>query len=105
MPTLADLNEPAVANRFERLSNRWKEETEFLSSTTAMVAHPAYREIILLGEQVIPFLLKDLQKEPAHWFEALQSITGENPVPGDHRGNIPAMREDWLAWGRQRKLI
>ena len=105
MPTLAEVVDPALMARFERLAERWKAETAFLSSTSAMIDHPAYREIIQLGEPVVSLLLEDLRREPAHWFEALQAITGENPVPGDHRGNIPAMQEDWLAWGRKQKLI
>ena len=105
MLTYAEAIDPALAIRFDQLADRWKEETAFFSSTTAMVDHPDYREIIGIGEPVVPLLLEDLRREPAHWFEALQAITGENPVPGDHRGNIPAMCEDWLEWGRQRKLV
>ncbi len=105
MPFLVEIADPALAVRFERLADCWKQKTAFLSSASAMIGHPAYREIIDLGEGAVPLLLEDLRREPAHWFEALQAITGENPVPGDHRGNIPAMRADWLAWGRERKLV
>jgi hypothetical protein len=50
-------------------------------------------------------LLRDLEREPAHWFEALQAITGEDPVRREQWGNIPAMRAAWLAWARQKGLI
>ncbi len=82
------------------LSAEWKEATSLLSSTTAMVSHPAYQAIIDLGPSVVPLLLDELQREPVHWFEALEAITGDNPVPLAHRGNIPAMAADWLDWGR-----
>jgi hypothetical protein len=95
----------AITREFERLAEQWKTETAFLSSTTAMVSHPAYRAIIALGPPVLPLMLRDLEREPVHWFEALQAITGENPVPCEHWGKIAAMRADWLAWGRQRGLI
>jgi hypothetical protein len=94
----------AVAEQFATLAERWKTATALLSSTTAMVNHPAYRAIIALGPLAVPLLLRDLGREPVHWFEALQAITGENPVPREHWGNSRAMAEDWLTWGRQRGL-
>lgn len=104
-PVINTTGQPALAEQFEALAGRWKTEIELLSSPTAMVAHPAYRAIIALGPQVVPFLLRDLEREPAHWFEALQAITGEDPVPREHWGDIAAMRSDWLGWGRQRDLL
>ncbi len=98
-------DEAAVAQCFASLAEEWKTATAVLSSTTAMVRHPAYQAIIALGPPVVPLLLQDLQREPVHWFEALQAITGEDPVPREHWGNSAAMSADWLAWGRQRGLI
>jgi sialidase-1 len=95
----------ATVERFESLVEQWKTATALLSSTTAMVSHPGYRAIIALGAPVVPLLLRDLEREPVHWFEALQAITGEDPVPREHWGNSAAMSADWLAWGRQRGLI
>jgi hypothetical protein len=95
----------AITERYEALAEQWKTATALLSSTTAMVNHPAYRAIIALGAGVVPLLLRDLERERVHWFEALQAITGEDPVPREHWGNIEAMKADWLAWGRQRGLI
>jgi hypothetical protein len=103
---VADTNDRfVVAARFDALAAEWKEATAFLSSTSAMVAQPAYQAIIGLGWPVVPLLLRDLEHEPVHWFEALRAITGEDPVAREHWGNIPAMAAAWLAWGRQRGLI
>ncbi len=96
---------PTLAEQFESLAQQWKAETALLSSTTAMTGHPAYRAIIALGPGVVPLLLRDLEREPAHWFEALQAITGADPVPSEQWGNIPAMAMAWLAWGRHQGLI
>src|SRR5262249_13564060 len=104
-PTMKATDEAAVARQFQLLAEQWKTATALLSSTTMMVSHPAYRAIIALGPPVVPLLLRDLEQESAHWFEALQAITGEDPVPREHWGNIPAMTADWLTWGRQRGLI
>jgi hypothetical protein len=94
-----------IPEQFESLARQWKAETALLSSTTAMVNHPCYRAIIALGPAVVPLLLRELEREPCHWFEALEAITGENPVPPEQWGNIPDMREAWLTWGRTRQLI
>ncbi len=104
-PVVNSTEQSLIAEQFEKLAEQWKTATALLSSSTAMMAHPAYRAIIALGPPVVPLLLRDLEREPAHWFEALQAITGDDPVPREHWGNIAAMRADWLTWGRQQKLI
>ena len=91
--------------RFQVLADQWKAGTAYLSSTPAMVAHPAYQAIIALGRPALPLILRDLEREPAHWFEALQAITGADPVPRSDWGNVPAMRAAWLRWGRDHGLI
>jgi len=101
-----DSREPAtVVEQFEVLAAQWKAATAIASSTTVLAAHPSYQAIIALGPAVVPLLLRDLEREPVHWFEALQAITGEDPVPREHWGNIPAMAADWVEWGRKRRLI
>lgn len=102
---LLTVDEAALETRFRTLAQRWKDDCGFLSSTSAMVSHPAYQSIIELGQPVVPILLRELEKEPVHWFEALKAITGEDPVSRDDWGNIPAMRLAWLAWGRSRNLV
>jgi hypothetical protein len=104
LPRSDDANHD-IAGRFQELAGQWKADTRLLSSSTAISSHPAYRAIIALGPPVLPFILRDLETEPAHWFEALQAITGEDPVPRADWGKIPAMRAAWLAWGRNRGLI
>lgn len=106
MGSVASTLEPAaLARQFQALAAQWKAGTALLSSTTDMIAHPAYQAVIALGSPVVPLLLRDLEREPAHWFEALQAITGEDPVPPEQWGKIPAMAAAWLAWGRARGLV
>jgi hypothetical protein len=106
LPPPTDLAEASpLAKQFHALAEEWKAAVAVLSSTTAMCSHPAYQAIIALGPAVVPLLLRDLQREPAHWFEALKAITGEDPVPREDWGRIPAMASAWLAWGRDRGLI
>lgn len=85
-----------VEERFRRLAANWRAETAYLSSSTEMFEHPAYREIIELGQDVVPLLLRDLEKEPDHWFWALMVITSANPVSPADAGNLDRMAEAWL---------
>ena len=57
------------------------------------------------AEPAVPLLLRELEKEPVHWFEALKAITSDDPVAAKDWGNIPAMTSAWLAWGRSRNLV
>jgi hypothetical protein len=102
---LRTAEQTTLEKELRTLASQWKEACGFLSSTTAMVHHPAYQAIIGLGPPVVPLLLRELEKEPAHWFEALKAITGQDPVSPKDWGNIPAMASAWLAWGRSRNLL
>lgn len=84
---------------FAELTAEWRQDTRFLSSTSAIATHPAYQRIIGLGPQVIPLILSDLQRAPGHWFWALTALTGENPVDPADQGRIGAMTAAWLKWG------
>jgi hypothetical protein len=72
-----------------------------MSSHSAIVNHPALREIISLGEAVVPFMLRDLAERPRLWVWALPEITGTDPVPPGDGGRIAKMSEAWLRWGRE----
>ena len=87
---------------FESLVFQWKADNFFESSPYRMADHPAYRRIIGMGWVAVPLILAKLRQEPDFWFEALYSITGEQPVSPSHAGNIKAMTEDWLAWGKRK---
>jgi hypothetical protein len=86
--------------RFRRLEAAWLAATGVLSDDTEVVEHPAFREILSMGEAVVTLMLRDLEQRPRLWVWALPEITGENPVPAADRGNIARMSEAWLNWGR-----
>jgi hypothetical protein len=89
-----------VQERFRRLEAKWTAETGYLSSYQDIVEHPAFQEIIRLGEAVVPFMLRDLNERPRLWVWALPEITRADPVPPEDGGNIAKMSEAWLRWGR-----
>ena len=86
---------------FDELAQEWQQATRFLSYLTDMTSHPAYQRIIGMGKAAVPFLLERLRRKPDHWFWALKSITGVDPANDDARGDLNAMSQAWLDWGRQ----
>ncbi len=93
-----------MARRFDSLAQAWRRECAHLSSVREMILHPAYQQIIGMGRDALPFLLRELERQPDHWFWALWAITQENPVPVEHRGRVSDMARDWVAWARQRGI-
>ena len=94
-----------VQTLFHEMANTWRKETGYMSSVQDRAMHPAYQRIIGLGQPAVPLILDELQTRPDQWFWALRAITGENPVPEEHQGNINVMAKDWLNWGKERGYI
>ena len=86
---------------FLNLVAAWKRERGPHSSSARLAEHPAYQQIIGMGSEVIPLLLRELEREPDHWFRALHALTGVNPVPADSRGKVREMAAAWVNWGRE----
>ena len=91
-----------MQSRFDQLAAQWLEETEYLSSSSDIIRHPAYEQIISMGEPALPWIMRSLEETGGHWFWALSEITGENPVPPDELGDIAAMTARWLEWWNDR---
>jgi hypothetical protein len=91
-----------LTERFHTLASEWERETRYKSLISDIISHPAYQQIIGMGLCVIPLLLQELKSNPAHWFWALHSITGDNPIKPEHKGRLQKMVQDWLQWGKDR---
>jgi hypothetical protein len=96
-----DLPAAEVERRFLELATLWKQERGPWSSSARLAEHPAYRQIVALGPAVIPLLLRELERQPDHWFRALHALTAADPVPEASRGDLRAMADAWLRWGRE----
>ena len=91
--------------KFQELKAIWNADTAILSSITEIAMHPAYQQIIGMGRNAIPLILAEMKETPGHWFWALKSITGEDPVLPKQRGRIKEMTEAWINWGRAQGYI
>ncbi|MCZ2207875.1 hypothetical protein [Cylindrospermopsis raciborskii] len=94
-------DESALAEKFQALAAQWRRETRYLSLMSDIVLNTAYQQIIGMGKPVVAMILQDLKQQPDHWFWALRSITGENPIRPEDRGRVGQMAMAWLEWGRQ----
>ena len=89
--------------RFRALAEQWKAETGMLSFHEQKAQHPAYGEIIAMGERAIPLILLELRERPYRWFAALRELTGENPIPPEAAGNFEEGVAAWLKWGVEKR--
>lgn len=90
-----------IEKTFFELAGQWRREANYMSIMGDIISHPAYQQIINMGFDVVPLILRELNKEPDHWFWALRSITGANPVKSEDKGRLKKMAAAWLGWGRQ----
>lgn len=98
--TLPSIGEDS-AKRFRRLADQWRAESAHLSSLVEMAILPSYQQIIGMGPEVLPLIMRELRSDPDYWFWALQAITGCDPVPPESRGKLAEMADQWLKWGRE----
>ena len=81
----------------------WKKDTENLSNVHAISRHPYYQSIIKMGQPAVTLILADLKANgPHHWFVALTSITGLNPIKQEFAGQMQKMTDAWLELGREK---
>ena len=92
---------PSAQAKFSRLAAAWRSARGPESSIVRLSMHPAYQQIIGMGEVAVPLILKELEREPDHWFWALNAITGEDPVPEEAKGILREMTSAWLNWGKE----
>jgi hypothetical protein len=105
-PTPAAQAVESIEKKFQRLAAAWLTATAHVSSSSDLVAHPAFQEIVGMGAAAIPLLLRELEKRTGgHWHRALQRITGVDPVPPADRGNIGKAAKAWLRWGEGQSYV
>jgi hypothetical protein len=86
---------------FQKFASLWKSAQNSASAPEDIAGDWPYRAIIALGPEVVPLILRELEKEPDDWFWALAILTGENPVPEEDRGKTLEMTKAWLKWGHE----
>ncbi len=98
---VSDRYEYVAYKNFLKLKIVWLQETQYFSSSAKIYNNAAYLQILSMGLQSVPWMLRDLQKHDTHWFYALNKLTGMNPIQPAHYGIVPKMKEDWIAWAKE----
>src|SRR6266704_707790 len=91
-----------IEPEFNKMVREWNAAGRAKSLVSALAMNTAYQQIIGMGKDAIPLILRELSRELDHWFWALEAISRENPVPDESKGNIKEMARIWLQWGRER---
>lgn len=99
LPLGTSPGEDAKRAKFAALAKQWKAARGPESTIARLSMHPAYQQIIGMGDTAVPLILAELEARPDHWFWALNAITGADPVPEADRGVMGKMTEAWLKWG------
>jgi hypothetical protein len=89
-----------IETSFHRLAEEWKSETAPLSSIRLKKEHPAYRQLVAIGEPAIPLILADLARKPSHLFWVLRDITRVNPADPRVAKDFLDVIRAWIEWGR-----
>lgn len=95
--------ESVAVRKFRKLADQWRRETRYQSSVTKMAMHPAYQQIIGMGQEALTLILKELQKTRGHWLWALVAIVGEDHAP--EGCNFSEAVDAWLDWGMRHHYI
>lgn len=91
--------------QFEALTQEWLSETKFLSDPVKKILHPAHLKIIAMGKEILPLVLREVEKMSGHWFVILNAISPENPVKPEDETSIEKVANAWLKWGKEKGLI
>jgi hypothetical protein len=99
----------SIEEDFKELTRKWLEETMFSSNTLDTILNVHYQQIISIGRgdpEILRLILEDLKITGNHWFYALYILTqGADPAVDCPPGDMRAVQQAWLAWGREKKII
>jgi hypothetical protein len=111
-PTVADRRDPSGTNgavpaddekEFLKLADQWHQATGHFSFLPQKYRHAAYQRILAMGHRTVPLILRRLKEEGGWWFEALASLTNEDPAK--EALGYDSCREAWLKWGKEKGLV
>lgn len=85
---------------FEELADRWEDETGHFSSPLRKTKHPCFADMLQIGDNIIPWVMKRLKARTVFWYLILERI-GSDPPRIDAAGDMNKLRRLWLEWGRK----
>lgn len=103
----ADFSQQAVKlgliDRFRRLYSQWLDDIAHMSSVREMMTGEGFEQMVAMGPDVLPLVLRELQAKPTFLFLVAQRITGHNPVTPDCVGDVQKIVACWVNWLQQER--
>lgn len=104
---LAD--QESLGDRFRKQAEKWQRETRHLSSPLQKMIHPSYQAILGMGaehkQEIVSFMLRDLQQNQGDWFLALSYLTQADPTNPKDAGKTAKLAGAWIKWGKEKGLL
>ena len=94
---------------FNVLADKLEGQAEYFSFIGQMADHLAHQQIVEMGEEAVPLILRRIEQRGGLWYRALESITGM-PSPdgitrfadvGGYTVDVKKVNSAWLQWGRE----
>lgn len=99
------LHGQSTKNIFDSNLEKWKAETAITSSLDKIILNKHYQRIIGLGVDAVPLILKEYISGSGPWHNALEAITGENPVTKECIGRARKIKEAWIEWAKEKGYL
>ncbi len=80
--------------RFRSFYERWEKDSRFLSSVNDIVDHDAFKAIVAMGEDAVPFILEEISSNPSTLVWALNYIY-HRKVSNNPNTTIPEACKLW----------
>lgn len=93
-----------VEQRFEELAAAWEahlDEERASSNPARKVQHPAFDDIVALGDAAVPLVMARYESGSLFWGAVLARITGLSAHGDGVTGNLRETRQRWLAWWQE----
>ena len=94
-----------IRDYFGVLSAWWHEATDYLSSPSEKADHPAYRAIIEMDREAVPFILEELRERGGDWYIALRRILAGEPQLPEPAGTTRQIVAAWIDWGMKHHYL
>jgi hypothetical protein len=99
IPPREDVMKTAARIRFDALNAEWFTETTFQPSVARICLHPAFLDIVSMGETAVPFIVESLRQRPSFLIEALRRIVGSSPETSvGANGEVQDAAAAWIHW-------
>lgn len=90
----------AITNNINRLLKRIAVDTGIFSTHNHTVEHESFKELVAMGDKIIPYLFHLMTEHGGSWtyFLLLEQITGQNPVKPSENGKFIHSMIAWMQW-------